>query len=278
MARLGLYWFYRGMMVEARHWQEQALRCRDASAFDAAAVLLMLGGSLSMASRIDLGVLLIEEGWATAHGTAAALTVEYGDVDTVLAGACFVAGRPDLDARIAEHLREVVEATGDPAANLMRQLALLFAGADGPPATFLDRAAAVHERAVAAGNTFVAWMASGAAAEAALASHDAVEGMRWSDRMLAQHHTLRVREGPTVLEARANLLALAGNAAGAVRLYSAARAHNQRAGMRWPVRAGTAERMRAAESALDRVAFEEAWQEGIGLTLDALGPYGAPGP
>ena len=43
------------------------------------------------------------------------------------------------------------------------------------------------------------------------------------NEMVAQHRTLRVREGPNLLEVRADLLALAGDATAAVRLYSAAR-------------------------------------------------------
>ena len=130
----------------------------------------------------------------------------------------------------------------------------------------------MYDRAVAADNTFVAWMASDAAADAALAARDVATGMLWSDRMVAQHRTLRVREGPSLLEVRADLLALAGDAPAAVRLYSAARAHNQRAGMPWPLRPVTTELLGEAGDALDRVAFEEAWQAGARLTLDDLEP------
>ena len=94
--------------------------------------------------------------------------------------------------------------------------------------------------------------------------------------MVAQHRTLRVREGPNLLEVRADLLALAGDATAAVRLYSAARAHNQRAGMRWPLRPVTTELLREAADALDRVAYEDAWQAGTRLTLDDLEPAPAP--
>ena len=94
--------------------------------------------------------------------------------------------------------------------------------------------------------------------------------MAWTDRSVAQYRELRIRESPSLLEIRANLLTLAGDMPGAVRLYSAARAHNQRAGMRWPVRDLTTDLMRTATGALDRVEFEQAWQEGVHLTLDDL--------
>ena len=68
------------------------------------------------------------------------------------------------------------------------------------------------------------------------------------------------------------------NAPAAVRLYSAARVHNQRAGMRWPLRPVTAELLGEAAVALDRVAYEDAWQAGARLTLDDLEPACAPSP
>ena len=52
---------------------------------------------------------------------------------------------------------------------------------------------------------------------------------------------------------------------------AAARAHNQRAGMRWPNREITTALVAQATDALDRVEFEDAWQAGSRLTLDDLG-------
>ena len=52
---------------------------------------------------------------------------------------------------------------------------------------------------------------------------------------------------------------------------AAARAHNQRAGMRWPNREITTALVARATDALDRVEFEDAWQAGSRLTLDDLG-------
>jgi hypothetical protein len=135
----------------------------------------------------------------------------------------------------------------------------------------MDKAGTVHDGAVATDNSFVAWMASEAAVNAALASGDVESGLRWSDRMIVQHRALRVREGPTLLELRADLLALAGDAPAAVRLFAAARAHNQRAGMCWPNREITTDLMARATAELDRVEFEDAWQEGSRVTADDLG-------
>ncbi|MBV9922550.1 MAG: winged helix-turn-helix domain-containing protein, partial [Pseudonocardia sp.] len=271
-SRLGLYWYYRGMMVEARHWQERATE-PDAAPLDRTVVRLMLGGSLCMASRRDLGVPLIREAWEIVRGTPEAHAARLGEALGILSGALFVAGDAAMSARNAELVAAIADATGDPTIALMAGLAAVLATTTtATPPDVIARASDVYDSAVAAGNTFAAWMASDAAADAALAARDVTTGMRWSDRMVAQHRTLRVREGPSLLEVRADLLTLAGDAPAAVRLYSAARAHNQRAGMQWPLRTVTSELMEKATGALDRVAFEEEWQAGAHLTLEDLEP------
>ena len=271
-SRLGLYWYYRGMMLEARRWQELAT-APDAAVLDQAVVRLMLGGSLTMARRSDLGAPLITEAWEIVRGTPDAHAVRLGEALGVLSGALFVTGDAALGATNRELIAAIAAASGDPIVALMAQLAATLASTTtAAPQDVIASASDVYERAVAAGNTFAAWMASDAAADAALAARDVATGLRWSDRMVAQHRTLRVREGPSLLEVRADLLTLAGDAPAAVRLYSAARAHNQRAGMQWPLRTVTTELMEKAAAALDRVAFEEEWQAGAHLTLDDLEP------
>jgi predicted ATPase len=271
-SRLGLYWYYRGMMVEARHWQELAT-VPDAAPLDRAVVRLMLGGSLCMANRRDLGVPLVREAWEIVRGTPEAHAARLGEALGILSGALFVAGDSALSARNAKLVAAIADATGDPTVALMSRLAAVLATTtSAAPPDLIARASDVYDSAVSAGNTFAAWMASDAAADAALAARDVTTGMLWSDRMVAQHRTLRVREGPSLLEVRADLLTLAGDAPAAVRLYSAARAHNQRAGMQWPLRTVTSELMEKATGALDRVAFEEEWQAGAKLTLEDLEP------
>lgn len=184
-----------------------------------------------------------------------------------------MAGDAALSAPNAGLVAAIADASGDPTVALMAQLSAVLATAvAAAPADVIARASDVYDHAVTAGNTFAAWMASDAAADAALTARDVETGMLWSDRMVAQHRTLRVREGPGLLEVRADLLTLAGDGPAAVRLYSAARAHNQRAGMQWPLRTVTTELMETAAAALDRVAFEEEWQAGTHLTLDDLEP------
>jgi hypothetical protein len=93
-SRLGLYWYYRGMMVEARQWQERAAASRGRSGRPAV-VRLMLGGSLAMANRRDLALPHIEDGWAIG---GAAPTERLGEALGILAGALFVAGDAGLGA------------------------------------------------------------------------------------------------------------------------------------------------------------------------------------
>jgi hypothetical protein len=132
---------------------------------------------------------------------------------------------------VAAAIARAAVATSDANLRLLADLSAMQADdrASAPQAT-LRRAAAVYERSQELDNVYAAWMASGAAANAAMQSGDVDEGLRWSDRMASQHVTLGGGGGPPVLEVRANLLAMAGDARAAVRLYAAARAHNQRLG------------------------------------------------
>jgi predicted ATPase/DNA-binding SARP family transcriptional activator len=270
-ARLGLYWYLRGMMVEGRLWQERATTAPEAARHDRAMVHLMLGGSLTMANRADLGLPLVRRGWDVVHGTPAATTRVMGEGLTVLAGAFYTAGQVERSRWVAERIRTIAAGRADPELGLFADVATLLARAGAEPVGVAADAERVHERAVEAGNSFAVWLSSAAAVTAALAAHDVPTAIRWSDRMIANHVAIGVGEGPLLLELRANAFAMAGDAAGAARLYAAARSHHERAGMRWPNRPETAELMRRTGDALDRVEFEQARQEGARLTLSDLG-------
>ncbi|MDT0350161.1 BTAD domain-containing putative transcriptional regulator [Pseudonocardia charpentierae] len=271
-SRLGLYWYYRGMMVEARHWQERATSVADGMPLDRALVRYMLGGSLAMDGRPDLGLPLIAAGHDAVRGTPDEHAPLRGEVLAILSGALFVAEQDEAGRANTADVREIAVATPDGSLDLLADLSTLLSGAGtAQPEQVIDRASAVYDDAVAGDNSFVAWMASEAAVNAALAGGDVESGLRWSDRMVSQHRALRVREGPTLLELRADLLALADDAPAAVRLFAAARAHSQRAGLRWPSREITTELVARATDALDRVEFEDAWQQGGRMSLDDLG-------
>lgn len=274
-ARLGLYWYYRGMMVEARLWQERAAAAgtgTGAEPLDRAIVNLMLGGSLIMSNRADLGVPHVRAAYAAALGTAAERSIEYGEALAVVAGAFFTSDQAALNREIAPRIRAIARAGADPALELFAELGELFEFAhDADPAAVVDAAERVYERAAGMGNTYAAWQTCGAGASAALAADDAAGAVAWTDRMVTQHLAADVGEGPMLLELRADAVALTGDAAAAVRLYAAAQAHHRRAGIRWPSRAVTTGLMERATEALDRVEFEQAWQAGAALTLAELG-------
>jgi hypothetical protein len=274
-ARLGLYWYYRGMMVEARLWQERAAAAGaavGAEPFDVGVVHLMLGGALIMSNRADLGVPHVRAGYEAVRGTPAERSAELGDAMAVVAGAFFASGRAELNRDVAPRIRAIAAATADPRVELFADLAELFVFAHGNgPAAVTDAAEAVYELAAGSANTYAAWQTCGAGAAAALAGDDVAGALRWTDRMVDQHLAADVGEGPMLLELRADAVALTGDAAAAVRLYAAAQAHHRRAGITWPTREVTTGLMQRATAALDRVEFEQAWQAGAGLTLGELG-------
>jgi DNA-binding SARP family transcriptional activator len=271
-SRLGRYWYYCGMMIEARQWQERALAVDDADPLDRAILQATLGGVLCFAKRPDLGVPLNQEGWALMRRVWDVDPIRIGEhLGIQSAGLSLAATAPVLLQEAAGMLETLAARTQDPTVALLARMSTLLATAHTtPPDRVVDAATHLFAEALDAGNAFVAWTASQAAADAALAGRDVETGMRWSDRMVAQYGRLRVPDIANILEVRANLLALAGDMPGAVRLYCAARAHNQRAGMRWPLREVTTELMAQATGALDRVAFEEAWQQGAHLRLADL--------
>jgi hypothetical protein len=133
-SRLGLYWYYRGMMVEARQWQERAAAA-EGDPVDRAVVRLMLGGSLAMANRRDLALPHIEDGWAIG---GAAPTERLGEALGILAGALFVAGDAGLGARNTALVAAAATATADPTVGLLARLAaVLSTAATAAPADVL---------------------------------------------------------------------------------------------------------------------------------------------
>jgi hypothetical protein len=206
------------------------------------------------------------------RGTPAERSPALGDGLAVLTGAFFISGRTELNRDIAARIRAIATATADPGVELFAELGELFVFThENAPAAVADAAEAVYGRAAGTANTYAAWQTCGAGAAAALAGDDVAGALRWTDRMVAQHLAADVGEGPMLLELRADAVALTGDAAAAVRLYAAAQTHHRRAGIRWPSREVTEGLMQRATEALDRVEFEQAWQEGTGLRLTDLG-------
>ena len=125
-ARLGLYWYYRGMMVEARHWQERATAVADGLPLDRALVRYMLGGSLAMGNRPDLGLPLIAEGHAAVDGTPDEHSPPRGEVLTVLSGALFVAEQADAGRETTARVRAIAAAVADGSLDVLADLSALL--------------------------------------------------------------------------------------------------------------------------------------------------------
>jgi hypothetical protein len=123
----------------------------------------------------------------------------------------------------------------------------------------LEELAGVYRESTDAENWFGAWVASAIAHTAALAAGEPATALRWSDTCLAVVDGTGRQQAPLQLEQRANTLAVLGRHDEALRVYGAARAQNDHAGLPWPTVAGTEEllaRTRAAvpEEARDRIA------------------------
>lgn len=273
VARLGLYWYYRGARIEGRRWLDRALATDipDAGRQDLTLARLALGGYLSMEDRYDLGLPYIE----------AAIASVRDDADIVIAEALAVLTLPlwaaDERAKIAEVAARIGAAaarTGDQGLQLLTEVSALISRMGAvDPAESAAGAADLYNRAVALDNRYAVWVTSSSAAAMAMLTGDVQGGLAWSDRALAQHLSLGVTEGAYPLEVRADLLTMAGRNREAVRLYAAARAHCRRAGMRWPIVERSADLSQAALAALDRAEADAAWVEGGRLLLaDLAGP------
>jgi predicted ATPase len=276
-SRLGMYWYFRGMAVEGRQWMEQAVALGDRSdPLDRALAELALARYLYSSMRADLARPHLAAGLAAARGTDTEHSTELAEGLAVLVHALWLAGEVDATRTADAVIADTAARTGDPVLHLFVEMSELTAGvaATRPgsrgPGTVAATAAGIYRRALELDNIYAALVASGSAALAAVGTGEVAEGMRWTDRMVAHHLALGIGQSPFVFEVRATLLTMSGDPRQAVRLFAAARTHHRRAGMRWPRRESTADRLRLAGGMLDRVEAEQAWLEGTRLTLTDL--------
>ncbi|MEJ2871484.1 BTAD domain-containing putative transcriptional regulator [Actinomycetospora sp. OC33-EN08] len=183
-----------------------------------------------------------------------------GDALVVLSTSLGSAGEPERAAAALAVAGEIVARTADPTLTLVHRVRARMAELGrGDLDDVLVGLAEVYREASAADNWFGAWLASASAHMAALAAGDAETALQWSDACLAVVDRTGRRQAPLQLELRANTLALLGRYDEALRVYGAARAQVDRAGLPWPTAVGTAtllERTRAAVApdAADRLA------------------------
>jgi hypothetical protein len=138
----------------------------------------------------------------------------------------------------------------------------------------LDAMTDVYVRGLAASNRYAARIAARQATLAATVLGEIDLGLLWSDRTLQQQHEVGIAYSGVDVDARANLLALAGANHTAVRLYAAARAHSRRSGMRWPTEKLSQRLYEQARSALSNADLQHEQREGVRLTLPDLDGIG----
>ncbi|MDT0352840.1 AfsR/SARP family transcriptional regulator [Pseudonocardia charpentierae] len=278
MPFLALYWYYRGMFVEGRRWLERAVAEEErASPLERGLARLLLGGFHCLQNRGDLAAPHLNAGMA-ALGSAVddANPLVVGDTLAQLAAGPLyvVADRRRLVETVA-HLDRLTRRTGDEYLGLFTELgALHVVLVDAAPAAtdadLLSRCADLHNRADALGNNYVAWITAMRTAVVCLAAGAPAEGLRWSDRMIAKQLALGNRNAAAAFGLRANLLAAAGEADRAVRLYAATRSHHRFNGLSWPRDDLTRTLLEWATARLDRRAADRASAEGSRLTLADL--------
>lgn len=272
-ARLGLYWYYRGMTIEGQRWLERATAVENvADPLDRATARLNLGAAHCLQNRGDLGLPHVEAGLAAVDAAGDADPLLVGDGLAMLAGPLFNVDARRLLDDITARLRLLVTRSGDEHLAVLAELSALHVLLlqEAPVAEVLARCAAVHTRATAVGNSYATWITALRAAIACLGAGAPTDGLGWSDRMIDIQLALGNRNGAGAFGVRANLLAAAGSSREAVRLYAATRTHHRTAGLHWPRDDVTRALLARATGLLDRRTAEQARAEGHNLTLDDL--------
>lgn len=272
-SRLGLYWYFRGMTIEGRRWLERASALESlGEPLDRAITRLNLGAAHCLQTRGDLGVPQVEAGMMALRDAADADPLLLGDALALLAGPLFNVGARGLLTETTAQLGLLAERSGDEHLGVLAEMSalhVLLLG-DAQATDLLARCTAIYDRASRAGNSYAAWLVAMRAAIVCLGTGALTDGLDWSDRMLDAQLTTGNRNAAAAFGVRANLLAAAGAAREAVRLYAATGAQHESIGMRWPRDEVTRALLDRMTGLLDRHAVEQARAEGQNLTLADL--------
>lgn len=268
VGRLTMFWYFRGLVPEGARWYALAREILDAPALDRALVIFGLAAERGLAQRMDVAEPLIEEGLRIGAERTSAQDVIFGEGLVQLAGGVMLAGDQVRAADLARRALWLAEQHDDAPLALIARARLAM----NPNDATADAAPEIYRQAIEHENHYAAYLAATGALMHSLARGDAAAGLRWSDRIISLHRRQDIGQAPVVLEIRANLLTLAGEPTEALRLYSAARFHNARAGVPWPSRDITSGLLARATSQVDRTQFEDAWQAGRRLTLADITP------
>ncbi|GAA4800465.1 BTAD domain-containing putative transcriptional regulator [Actinomycetospora chlora] len=265
LADLGaMFWFQHDATAEGARWIEVA-HDRDAGgpASTAPEVALRLSVALAtiraFAGRLALAAPVVDRALATLRGLDPDPGQELliGDALAVLSTCLGFVGDPERARAVLDPVGDIVGRTADPTLALAHRVRTAMARlGHRDPASVLGELADVYRESTDAGNWFGAWVSSAIAHTAALAAGEPATALRWSDTCLAVVDGTGRQQAPLQLEQRANTLAVLGRHDEALRVYGAARAQNDHAGLPWPTVAGTEELLARTRAAVPEEARE----------------------
>jgi DNA-binding SARP family transcriptional activator len=266
-AGLGMYWYYRGTMIEGSRWiglsfqHFQLARPVDAAILHSGLAGLHLLRNDPGAARPHLDALIAAAGQASGDDL-----LRIGDEFAAMTAPAFPSQNHELMAELARHAAAVADRTGDPNSALLARIASLWAQ-PADPGDQLAEAVTLHATAVTLGNRWAGWMAAGSAVRACLGTDDLGTAVDWSQRGMADYLALGARDIPHFMELHGVLYARRGDDRSAVRFLAAAREQNRRAAMHWPTRPETPAILEEAARRLGAAVYEQAWQAGRTLHL-----------
>ncbi|HXP56128.1 MAG TPA: BTAD domain-containing putative transcriptional regulator [Streptosporangiaceae bacterium] len=266
-AGLGMYWYYRGMMIEGSRWIGLALAHLDQARPVDAAILhsaviglsVMLGDVTGTRPHLDAMAAAADR--ATGHDL-----LLIGDEFAGLTAPAFGVAGPDLLGELARRAAEIAERTGDGHSALLARIAAHRAH-PADAGTALAEATALHADALGSGNRLAGWMSASDAVRACVAADDVDGALEWSRRGMEDYLALGARDSPRLVELYGGLHARRGDYLAAVRYLAAAREQYRRAATRWPGRPQTPAILEEAARRLGAAAYEEAWRAGGHLRL-----------
>lgn len=272
--RLGLYWYFRGLVGEWEHWTQQAIKSPATTDIDRVLAGLSLACALALAGRGDLApplVVAADSYPLRQLGRDHALLLG----DGLFAVANTVRGTRDLPLGVqtAAGVRRLADHTHDPLHDLFAEIAALLTHLDtGDPGGLIPRAEAAHAHAVEQDNLYAAWMATAIRVTLALITDDPRTGLEWSVRGITHHLQLGVLEAAGTMTMHGLLLGTAGEHLEAAKLLAAARHQSRRSGMRWPRSTQVWSAVQRIEAKLTETERAQAQRLGQSLTLHDLLP------
>ena len=270
VARMGMYWYASGALLEGRRWTELACQITaDITSFAAAMVDLSLAAIWGFTGRGDLARGLSDRGL---NRLPAELAPDdellLGDHLTTLAGCLWMSGDGQRARDVLDRVAAILRSRTDPTLALLYNIRLAATQiGHRPSADLVVDMGAAHATAVTGGNHFAAWFSATTAALAALTGADGDTALRWSSVSLTTLDQAGDREVPLQLELRGNALTLLGRCAEALQCYSAAHAHNLRAGVPWPGIPATKVLLERARAGAPAHVGRQAWEDGALMTL-----------